>query len=208
MKRLAALLILVASPALAEGPRPVEILPPDIAATVIGILQAGNVTPFRLRPANDELTPGPNNNFVGFAPIDDVTQGNTAPGALFGLTFKGLYPPAGVGLQIQRNLTPAQCAALSLSSSEAVALTEVPDMQLVDTHSGVSFPPPIDNSSSAGGVCSPEVPPQYRLSFAGWIGHSFSITIQVFSAAQCAFVVNTCSGSCSCGPYSRSGGPG
>jgi len=161
-----------------------------------------------LNPSNDRLDTGPSNVWVGFQSQIECSDANNfesiVPGGVgLGCAPDRVYPPFGAGLQIQYNLTAADCATKAALGATAVRTTDVPSWQSVNPNTSVNFGP-------AGGFCRSSGA-QLFTAVGTFLGR-YIIAIRSFSDVQCAYMVNLCqptpgapdNGGCSCGLYSAS----
>ena len=155
-------------------------------------------------PPDNTLDPHNANTWVGFAAQSNCTMQmgyiSTVPGgAGFPCVPDLQYEPLGAGMQRLINLTPAQCSAIASAGIAIVQHTVVASYQSVNPKSGIAFGSP--DGVSAGGFCSGNS--ELKNSFAGWLLDGFHIiAVDVLSDVQCAYLVNMCTGPCSCGVYS------
>jgi hypothetical protein len=158
-------------------------------------------------PPDNMLDPHNANTWIGFAGQNNCSMQigyiSTVPGRVpggegFPCVPDLQYPPLGAGMQRLTNLTPAQCSAIASAGIAVVQHTVVANYQSINPKSGIAFGSP--DGVAAGGFCSGNS--ELKNSFAGWLLDSFTIiAVDVLSDVQCAYLVNMCTGPCSCGPY-------
>ena len=164
-------------------------------------------------PGNTQLDEGASNTFIGFqAQVECSARINWESTVDGGLGLPCVpdqqNPPLGAGLKKLFNQTADECEYLVNVGAPPIRNTIVPNLQVNDpsrgfnSHSGVGFGNP--GAYIPGGVCAPTSKGALPDSFVGWLlGRYIIIAVNVLSDTQCAYLVNMCTGSCSCGPFSH-----